>query len=97
MASELRSSGIALRALILCGVISAATTFGQTDRKELFEQANAYIRSEVATHLFRGAVLVGVDGKIVFEKAYGMGDEEWEASNTVHTKFRIASLTDIAP
>lgn len=32
-------------------------------------------------------------GKIVFEKAYGFGDEEWSVSNTVHTKFRIASLS----
>lgn len=37
-------------------------------------------------------MLVGIDGKIAFEKAYGLGDEEWGAENTVHTKFRIASL-----
>jgi CubicO group peptidase (beta-lactamase class C family) len=84
---------IALRALILFGVISAASTFGQTDRTKLFEREDAYIRSEAANHFFRGSVLVGIDGKIVFEKAYGLGDEEWNANNTVHTKFRIASLT----
>jgi CubicO group peptidase (beta-lactamase class C family) len=84
---------IALRALILCGVICAASAFGQTDRSKLFESEDAHIRSEVATHFFRGAVLVGIDGKIVFEKAYGMGNEEWDVNNTVHTKFRIASLT----
>lgn len=88
-----RSSRIALRALILCGVISAANTFGQSDRTKLFEREDAYIRSEAATHFFRGAVLVGIDGKIVFENAYGLGDEEWSASNTIHTKFRIASLS----
>jgi CubicO group peptidase (beta-lactamase class C family) len=84
---------IALRALILCGVVSAASAFGQADRSKLFEREDAYIRSEVATHFFRGAVLVGIDGKIVFEKAYGLGNEEWGAENTVHTKFRIASLS----
>jgi CubicO group peptidase (beta-lactamase class C family) len=59
----------------------------------LFESEDAYIRSESATHFFRGAVLVGIDGKIVFEKAYGLGDEEWSASSTPDTKFRIASLS----
>jgi CubicO group peptidase (beta-lactamase class C family) len=90
---QLRSFGIALRGLILCGVIAAASTFGQPDRSKLFESEDAYIRSESATHFFRGAVLVGIDGKIVFEKAYGLGDEEWSASNTPDTKFRIASLS----
>jgi CubicO group peptidase (beta-lactamase class C family) len=93
MAVQLRSSGIALRASILCGVISAASAFGQTDRAKLFEREDAYIRSEVTSHFFRGSVLVGIDGKIVFEKAYGIGDEEWGANNTVHTKFRIGSLS----
>lgn len=84
---------IALRALIVFTLISGTTTFGQTDRTKLFEREDSYIHSEVATHFFRGAVLVGIDGKIVFEKAYGLGDEEWGADNTVHTKFRIASLS----
>lgn len=89
----LRFSAIALRVLILCGIFSAASTFGQTDRAKLLEKEDAYIRSEAATHFFRGAVLVGIDGKIAFEKAYGLGNEEWETKNTVQTKFRIASLT----
>ncbi len=94
MAFQLRSSRIALRAVTLCVIISVASlSFGQTDRSKLFDKEDAYILSEATTHFFRGAVLVGIDGKIVFEKAYGMGDEEWSATNTVHTKFRIASLT----
>ena len=36
---------------------------------------------------------MGIDGKIVFEKAYGPADEEWDVPNTLKTKFRIASLT----
>jgi len=93
MALQLHSSGVALRALIFCGVISATCAWGQTERVKLFEREDAYIRSEVASHFFRGAVLVGMGGKIVFENAYGVGDEEWGANNTVHTKFRIGSLS----
>jgi D-alanyl-D-alanine carboxypeptidase len=93
---RLCSYGTTLQALILCSIISAASTFGQTDRSKLFEKfekEDAYIRSEAATHYFRGTVLVGIDGNIVFEKAYGLGNEEWGADNTIRTKFRIASLT----
>lgn len=93
MAFRVCSFRIALRAVILCGVFSAASTFGQIDRSKLLEKEDAYIHSETATHFFRGSVLVGIDGKIVFEKSYGLGNEEWGANNTVRTKFRIASLT----
>jgi CubicO group peptidase (beta-lactamase class C family) len=91
MAFRLCPPGATVRALILTFII-AASAFGQTDRTKVFAKEDAYISSETATHFFRGAVLVGIDGKIAFEKAYGLGDEEWGAPNTVHTKFRIASL-----
>jgi CubicO group peptidase (beta-lactamase class C family) len=88
-----RDSGFAFYAALLCAITCTTSTFGQTDRAKLFEKEDEYIRSEAATHFFRGAVLVGIDGSVIFEKAYGLGDEEWGANNTVHTKFRIASLT----
>jgi CubicO group peptidase (beta-lactamase class C family) len=93
MALQIRLSRTAIRVLVLCGLLSSASAIGQIDRTKLFENEDAYIRSEAATHFFRGTVLVGIDGKIVFEKAYGLGDDEWDVNNTVHTKFRIASLT----
>jgi CubicO group peptidase (beta-lactamase class C family) len=85
---------IAFRASFLCVVlaITATSTFSQTDRTKLAEQEDAYISAEAA-HFFRGDVLVGINGRIVFEKAYGMGDEEWGTPNTLNTKFRIASLS----
>jgi CubicO group peptidase (beta-lactamase class C family) len=94
VAFRLRSLHIAFHASVLSGAlaIAATSTFGQTDGTKLFEQEDVYIGSEAAQHFFRGAVLVGINGRIVFEKAYGMGDEEWGAQNTLNTKFRIASL-----
>ncbi len=92
MASLPRFLGIALRGLIFCSTVAAPNTFGQNVGARLFEKEDVYIRSETANHFFRGAVLVGVNGKIVFEKAYGSGNEEWLAPNTIHSKFRIASL-----
>jgi len=98
MNSLRRALAIALNGLLLCCIgaapnAAAPNTFSQNVRTKLFQEEDAYIRSETANHSFRGAVLVGIDGKIAFEKAYGIGDEEWGASNTARTKFRIGSLS----
>jgi CubicO group peptidase (beta-lactamase class C family) len=42
---------------------------------------------------FSGVILVARDGKVLFEKAYGAANLEWNIPNFVTTKFRIASLT----
>jgi CubicO group peptidase (beta-lactamase class C family) len=74
--------------------ICSVHVYGEGDKtKQVFEREDLYLASEVATHSFRGVVLVGIDGKIAFEKAYGFADEEWGIRNTPTTKFRIASLT----
>lgn len=73
--------------------IPAAFAGQATDDKHLFERLDQYIPSEVTEHSFRGVVLVGINGKIIFQKAYGLADEEWNVPNTTTTEFRIASLT----
>jgi CubicO group peptidase (beta-lactamase class C family) len=95
MTLRLRSACVAFRTSVLCGalLLSPASISGQADRtKPVFDRENTYITAESVTHSFRGAVLVGIDGKIAFEKGYGLADEEWDAPNTKTTKFRIASL-----
>jgi len=77
----------------LTAVYSYPRPIDPVDTKQVFEREDAYINEETATRHFRGTVLVGIDGKIVFEKAYGPADEEWDVPNTPKTKFRIASLT----
>jgi CubicO group peptidase (beta-lactamase class C family) len=73
--------------------ISVATADQVDDSKSLWEGLDKYITAEVVGHAFRGTVLVGVNGQIVFKKAYGKADEEWNTPNTTTTKFRIASLS----
>jgi CubicO group peptidase (beta-lactamase class C family) len=83
-------------ASILCGILILGSSLlaGQADRtKQFSDREDGDLAKEVTTHSFRGAVLVGVDGKIIFEKSYGLADEEWGVRNTPTTKFRIASLT----
>lgn len=42
---------------------------------------------------FNGTVLVSQNNKVIFEKAYGLANFEWQIKNTLDTKFRIASIT----
>jgi len=43
--------------------------------------------------LFRGAALVSDGGQVVFSTARGLANEAWNIPNTVHTRYRIASLS----
>jgi CubicO group peptidase (beta-lactamase class C family) len=75
---------------LLCSV----SVYGQGNKtKDAIQRADAYLTAEAGKNSFRGSVLVGIDGKIQFEKGYGVADEEWSVHNTPTTKFRIASLT----
>lgn len=42
---------------------------------------------------FNGTVLVAEEGEVVYKKAFGMANMEWDMPNQVDTKFRIASMT----
>ena len=87
---------VKLHAYILCLVLISipAAIAGQVDdSKDVFERLDRYVTAEATEHSFRGAVLAGINGKVVFEKAYGLADEEWNVLNTLTTKFRIASLS----
>jgi len=42
---------------------------------------------------FMGSVLVSENGKVIYKKAFGLANIEWETPNTIDTKFRLASIT----
>ena len=47
----------------------------------------------VANKQFNGVVLVAEKGKVIYQKAFGIADYEWDIKNTTDTKFEIASIT----
>lgn len=53
---------------------------------------NAYFTMECKEKRFTGAVAVQLDADTIFESACGLGDIEWNAPNTVDTRFRAASI-----
>ena len=42
---------------------------------------------------FQGVALVAEQGDAVLHRAYGLANAEWRVSNTISTKFRVASIT----
>jgi CubicO group peptidase (beta-lactamase class C family) len=52
-------------------------------------QIQAYVRNGD----FSGSVLVARDGRILFQKSYGMANQDWNIPNSEKTKFHIASVT----
>jgi len=47
----------------------------------------------VSSRDFNGAVLVARDGLVLFQKAYGLANREYDVPNKLQTKFRIGSMT----
>src|SRR5438132_343281 len=51
------------------------------------------VQSYVADHKFMGTALVSRGDQVVFNKAYGSANLEWDVPNTPATKFRLGSIT----
>ena len=43
--------------------------------------------------MFHGTILVADQGEIIYKKAFGLANMEWDIANTIDTKFQIASMT----
>jgi CubicO group peptidase (beta-lactamase class C family) len=54
---------------------------------------NQYMQAQHNVKQFSGAVLVVQKGKLLYEKAFGEADREWNVPNTTSTKFKIGSNT----
>jgi CubicO group peptidase (beta-lactamase class C family) len=81
-------------AVLLLATISPAFAYSQDAKTQIaLQKTDAYLTSLTVQGSFRGSVLVGINGKVVFEKGYGFANQEWNAQNSPTTKFRIASLT----
>ncbi|MCU0337617.1 MAG: beta-lactamase family protein, partial [Sediminibacterium sp.] len=64
-----------------------------------FAQSNStasietYMSAYASVRQFSGSALVVKQGKVIYEKAFGEADKEWQIKNTNQTKYRIGSNT----
>jgi CubicO group peptidase (beta-lactamase class C family) len=57
------------------------------------EKINDLISTYAEYGKFNGAVLVAEKGKVIYKKAFGLANMEWDIPNQTDTKFRLASVT----
>ena len=51
------------------------------------------MQAQVNVNEFTGTMLVAQKGKVIYEKAFGLANREWNIPNAVETKFGIGSVT----
>lgn len=81
---------LALFSLLFGAVLMPQPALGQGDPSA---QIDAYLTKLMKTENFSGQALVTQDGKVIFEKAYGMANREHDVANTMETRFPIADIT----
>ena len=59
---------------------------------ELLDRTRKLLQKLTAEDRFSGVVLIAKDGKSIFEQAYGLANREHDISNTMHTRFGMASM-----
>ncbi len=68
-------------------------TFPEEDWSSRSAVLDAYLSSLADEDRFSGAVLLGENGEVRFERAYGMANREFAVPNTLETRFDIGSIT----
>ena len=82
-----------LTTLLLSITFSSPFAFAQNPIGSDVQPIDSLVTSMYAEGDFSGVVLVAVNQSIVYQKAFGLANREWNLLNAVDTKFRIASIT----
>lgn len=77
---------------ILTVLFLLITLFGRA-QKNYSSLLDNYLKAQESVNEFSGVALIAKDNKIIYRKAFGSANKEWNAPNTLQTKFRIGSLT----
>jgi CubicO group peptidase (beta-lactamase class C family) len=93
-----------LQILIACASIALVTITQEPSLQEpaattaapvagVVEQIDTLLAQHHEIDQLSGAVLVADGGKVVYQGALGMANSDWGISNSIDTKFRLASIT----
>jgi len=67
--------------------------YSQSASKSLEKKIDRIFQEFVQQDDFQGAVLVGHQGNILYQQAFGQANREWDIPNTIDTKFNLASIS----
>ncbi len=78
-------------------LLFAQPAFAQSSTSEKIasksRQIDALIKPFAAANQFSGVVLASENGKVIYEKAFGMANADYKIPNQVNTRIGIASIT----
>lgn len=67
--------------------------FAVSAQKSYTARVDDYMNGQIKINDFSGNVLVAQNGKVIYEKAFGLADRELNVKNNLESKFQIGSLT----
>ncbi len=76
--------------MTLAFLLLSPAIFGQN---EASKEIDSYLQPFVSAKQFSGVILATKDGKVIYEKAFGLANAEHKIPNQVNTKFLVASVT----
>ena len=77
-------------AFLLVLSLLSQTAFAQTDKAKKLDQ---FITPFASNGQFSGVVLASEDGKVIYEKAFGVANADYKIPNQLNTRIGIASIT----
>ncbi|MGB3852355.1 MAG: serine hydrolase [Tunicatimonas sp.] len=79
-----------LRLLLLLLTVSWRANAQRADRSD---QIDEIFQKFYASAAFQGTVLVADQGEVIYRRAFGLANREWNVPNTLDTRFNIASVS----
>lgn len=73
-------------------LLLAQTAFAQSDKAKA-KKIDELIGPFAAANQFSGVVLASEDGKVIYEKAFGLANADYKIPNQLNTRIGIASIT----
>ena len=77
---------------LLCICFFAQTALAQPSKAK---QIDAYITPFAKANQFSGVVLASENGKVIYEKAFGLANADFKIPNQLNTRIGIASITKL--
>ena len=81
---------IALLTVALVSLALPQVSFAQSDKAKKIDE---FIKPFAASSQFAGTVLAAEDGKVIYEKAFGLANADYKIPNQLNTRIGIASIT----
>jgi CubicO group peptidase (beta-lactamase class C family) len=78
--------------LLLFTVFLCVNSFGQ---KNAAKEIDDFVKPFAEKKYFAGVILAAKDGKIVYEKAFGLANADYKIPNQLNTRIGIASITKL--